>query len=58
MSYVWFAPEQLRILVRARVAGEVKDPKLPRALHVGFLGDDPNSPEAKAGLARGVLALF
>ncbi len=43
--------------MRGKAAGDVTDEKLPRALHVGFLGDDPASPELKTTALPGALSL-
>jgi hypothetical protein len=47
-----------RIFVRGKVAGDVQDPKVGRVLLVGFLGDEPNCPEAKEAAPKAAAALF
>ena len=58
LSYYWCQNEVLRVYVRGVPVGEVRDGKLPRAIHAGFLGDDPGAPEAKAQVPRGAAALL
>ena len=58
LSYLWGEPESLTIFVRGKAVGVIEDVKLPRVMFVGFLGDDPGSPEAKAGVPKGGAALF
>ena len=58
LTYLWAAPDLVRVLVRGEAAGEVRDPRLGRQLHGGFLGGEPSSPEAKDEVPKGAVALF
>jgi hypothetical protein len=58
LSFFWSAPTSLHIFVRGAAVGEVNDVKLPRAIHAGFLGDDPSIPEARSGIPSGLSRLF
>lgn len=58
LAFFWVAPTTLRISVNGAVSGDVEDEKLPRMLHVGFLGDDPTIPEVKASVSTGFDRLF
>jgi hypothetical protein len=58
LTFLWSGPSDLVLFVRGVSPGKVCDPKLPRTMFVGFLGDDPGSPEAKAGCPAGVAQLL
>jgi hypothetical protein len=59
LTFFWPSPEELRILVRGQVAGDIKGgSELPKALHRGFLGPDPAIPELKLSVAKGLPRLF
>ena len=59
LSYLWSAPNAVRVFVRGACVGEVNDDKLPRTLFVGFLGpQESQSPAAKAAVPAGAAALF
>ena len=58
LTFFWAAPDILRVIVRGKVSGDVRDAKLPLVLHKGFLGDNPVVPEAKESVASGLSRLY
>uniref|UniRef100_A0A7S2S0W0 Chalcone-flavonone isomerase family protein n=1 Tax=Rhizochromulina marina TaxID=1034831 RepID=A0A7S2S0W0_9STRA len=58
LAFLWAAPDHLSVIVNGKPSGEITNDRLPRMLHVGFLGDDPGVPEAKAAIPKAVADLL
>ena len=58
VTYLWHSPGHLRVFVRGKSYGNIENASLPRFIHLGFLGADPKSPEAKEEIPAAARKLF